>query len=322
MLLDRQCWAVWTGLKRKLGRCVRRELNPKTNRLLYLHSRWLTVHVPLVRFIQSICGIVEIGGEPPAMLHLSDGGHFENLGFLPLFKRRLKKILVVDGGYIKSGSQYGNDLLAAMELAREILHCSFTYADKTGRDVLAKIREKFALTKKDRNHRQPPRWFKFQVHYHDIDEKGNRINAGEGEVIIISPRHPGKNKEAKTVTWKKCEVTIDPDLERGGVKNTDPGKAKEMWGEGPGLSSQDADNLEGCCCECCHGCCHYCCYVCSCCYYCSCCKPSKFCFGVFPHHKTANQLFTPKMFSAYHREGYRACDDVLEAEGGNEFFKT
>ena len=224
------------------------------------------------------------------MLHLSDGGHFENLALLPLFKRRLMKILVVNGGYINCGSQYGSALVAAMELAREILHCSFTSADKAGGDVLAEIRETFALAKKDRERRLPPRWFKFQVHYHDIDEEGNRTNAGEGEVIIISPRHPSKGATANSVTWEECKVTIDP----------------EMWGEGPVVSSEEADNLTGCCCECCHGCC---CNI-------------KDCCGVFPHHVTANQLFTPKMFSAYHREGYRACRDALAALDGDEFFNA
>lgn len=35
--------------------------------------------------------------------------------------------------------------------------------------------------------------------------------------------------------------------------------------------------------------------------------------GFFPHHATLNQFFTPALFSAYHREGYRAC---LDAEIG------
>ena len=33
--------------------------------------------------------------------------------------------------------------------------------------------------------------------------------------------------------------------------------------------------------------------------------------GAFPQHLTINQCFTPTMFSAYHREGYRAS---MEAE--------
>ena len=34
----------------------------------------------------------------------------------------------------------------------------------------------------------------------------------------------------------------------------------------------------------------------------------------FPNHSTANQFFTPLMFSAYHREGFRACVEAEAAE--------
>ena len=46
--------------------------------------------------------------------------------------------------------------------------------------------------------------------------------------------------------------------------------------------------------------------------------------GVFPHHVTLNQFFTSSMYTAYHREGYRACLDAelerffSETETGDE----
>ena len=45
---------------------------------------------------------------------------------------------------------------------------------------------------------------------------------------------------------------------------------------------------------------------------------SNFCCNIFPQHITANQFFTPRMFEAYHREGYRAC---VEAEQ-EDFMKS
>ena len=79
----------------------------------------------------------------------------------------------------------------------------------------------------------------------------------------------------------------------------------EGWGRSPinsYLSKKEVDVIEGCpggigCCECCHikPCCSYSCLT-------------------FPRHLTANQFYTPSMFTAYHREGYRACmecDDFL-----------
>ena len=84
------------------------------------------------------------GPSPPPILRLSDGGHIENLAILPLLKKRLPKIVVVDGGHKTTDSEWGSDLLAAMSIARERLHCSFIGLD--GRDVIEDIKEKFIYT--------------------------------------------------------------------------------------------------------------------------------------------------------------------------------
>ena len=36
--------------------------------------------------------------------------------------------------------------------------------------------------------------------------------------------------------------------------------------------------------------------------------------GAFPQHITANQFFTPRMFRAYHCEGYNACMEANAAD--------
>ena len=128
---------------------------------------------------------------------------------------------------------------------------------------------------------------RFKVHYYEkksIFEEG--IKVGEGEVLLISPRHPDSGiKTQEHVTWKEALRDIDVDLEAGD------------WGLGPQLDSEEAESLTFCCCECCHG------------------NRlrglSKMMCGTFPQHITANQFFTPRMFSAYHSEGYNAC---VEAE--------
>ena len=81
------------------------------------------------------------GPYPPPVLRLSDGGHIENLAILPLLKRRLERIVVVDGGHKSNDSQWGQDLINAFSLAREKLHCSFIGQD--GRDVIEDLKEKF-----------------------------------------------------------------------------------------------------------------------------------------------------------------------------------
>ena len=81
------------------------------------------------------------GPNPPPVLSLSDGGHIENLGILPLLKLRLKKIIVVDGGRTILDQDYGESLLRALDLARKKLGCTFSGMD--GRDIAGDIRDNF-----------------------------------------------------------------------------------------------------------------------------------------------------------------------------------
>ena len=85
--------------------------------------------------------VVNLGPSPPPILRLSDGGHIENLATLPLLKKRLPKIVVVDGGHKSEDSEWGDAFLKALSLARQKLHCSFIGLD--GRDVIEDIKEKF-----------------------------------------------------------------------------------------------------------------------------------------------------------------------------------
>ena len=91
---------------------------------------------------------------PPVLL-LSDGGHFENLALLPLLKKRLKKIVVVDGDHKEDDMHYGDSLLKALMLARTYLDCSFL--SKDGGDVISFLFDAFQDPKKGKL----PRFFKF-----------------------------------------------------------------------------------------------------------------------------------------------------------------
>ena len=99
------------------------------------------MHIPFVRFMRQMLFVTNKGSSPPPVLRLSDGGHIENLAILPLLKKRLEKIVVVDGGHKSNDSQWGQDLINAFSLAREKLHCSFIGID--GRDVIEDVKEKF-----------------------------------------------------------------------------------------------------------------------------------------------------------------------------------
>ena len=98
--------------------------------------------------------VTNVGPNPPAVLYLSDGGHIENLGILPLLKLRLTKIISVEGGRTILDEDYGASLLIALDMARKKLNCSFTGMD--GRDITEDIRDKFER----RSFRSQPRSYR------------------------------------------------------------------------------------------------------------------------------------------------------------------
>ena len=77
--------------------------------------------------------------------------------------------------------------------------------------------------------------------------------------------------------------------------------------------SEESMELTFCCCEFCH------CNSCLChCLTKGCCSFSSCLCNEFPQHSTINQFFTPKMFSVYHQEGRRACEEAK----ADEFLKS
>ena len=99
------------------------------------------MHISFVYFMREMFSKDNIGPVPPPVLLLSDGGHIENLGILPLLKRRLSRIVVVDGGYKEDEKAYGDGLLDALMLARTKLKCSFV--SENGQDVITDLMETF-----------------------------------------------------------------------------------------------------------------------------------------------------------------------------------
>lgn len=105
-------------------------------------------------------------------------------------------------------------------------------------------------------------------------------------MLLIAPREPQKGVK---------------------VEETDPKLFDDVDGlGGMTLDQKEVEDLTFCCCESCHG--------------------SEFCglssslCNTFPQHITANQFFTPRMFEAYHREGYRACVEAEQLQ--DDFMKV
>ena len=192
--------------------------------------------------------------------------------------------MVVDGGTFKKEQGVAEALFSALEKARTTLHCSFIGIN--GRDVNEDFRTKVI----DRSSSKQPRSYRFKVEYYDFNDEGEEHKAGEGEVIYILPRHPKQGPSGEHKTWEEVTGDVRIDIEAG------------LWGNGPEVEEEEVERLTCCCCECCH---------------CSLLQllSGSLC-GAFPYHSTANQFFTPAMFTAYHREGYRSCmeayaDDFL-----------
>ena len=257
--------------------------------------RWCIVNVHHVRFIREALGVVNVGPTPPPILHLSDGGHVENLGILPLLKRRLQRIVIVDGGTLKEEQGVAAALLSALNKARATLHCSFM--GMSGRDVNEDLRTKVI----DRPSSQQPRSYRFKVEYYDYKDEGEEYKVGEGEVLYILPRHPNQGLSGEHKTWEEVTGDVRIDIEA------------ELWGSGPKVEAEEVERLTFCCCDCCHR---------------SLLQilSGSLC-GTFPYHSTANQFFTPAMFTAYHREGYQSCmearadDFLLGTEVISEYMK-
>ncbi|CAH3110539.1 unnamed protein product, partial [Porites lobata] len=156
--------------------------------------RWFTVHNSFVYNLRLLFSKDTIGPIPPAVLLLSDGGHYQNLAVLPLLQRKVKRIVVVDGGHKDKEDKYGDSILDALKIARTQLNCSFYNED--GKDVIADLMRSFVNPQK----RKKPHCYKFKVHYDTENE--------DGEIILLVPRKPEdilskeKNKE---LTFCCCE---------------------------------------------------------------------------------------------------------------------
>jgi len=81
----------------------------------------------IYRYLALLLQLVDIKNTWPHYLFLSDGGHLENLGILPLLRRRCKRIFICDGSQDVKGTC--DELFKSLRLAEERLYCSFLALD-------------------------------------------------------------------------------------------------------------------------------------------------------------------------------------------------
>ena len=126
-------------------------------RVILFICRWFIAHNSFVYNARLLFSKDNIGPTPPPVLLLIDGGHYQNLAILPLLQRKLKRIVVVDGGYKHEEEAYGEDILDALMLARAELNCSFYGED--GKDVITDLMQMFVRPKEER--KEKPRYYKY-----------------------------------------------------------------------------------------------------------------------------------------------------------------
>jgi len=82
------------------GACSLRNNFTNKPRSTNRHKCWDSLYpfLPHVTSIATWANFVEETSHLPSLLYISDGGHTENIGLLPLLSRRLKTIVLVNGG--------------------------------------------------------------------------------------------------------------------------------------------------------------------------------------------------------------------------------
>jgi len=132
-----------------------------------------------------------VGEKSPPFLHLTDGGHFDNLGLYELLKRRCKKIVVFDGGYDPQVTC--DDLVWALnqkEFRREAVYRAERYSKSKKKTKLISIDEaidKFRASKESshlvihihwtKENRETEIWYS-KLRARDRDAEGDTVCCG------------------------------------------------------------------------------------------------------------------------------------------------
>jgi len=192
--------------------------------ILEIHATKSPHELLFYRFFASVLKLDITFSNWPSYVYISDGGHTENFGLLPLIRRKCKLIFICDGSY--DPTETCDAFLLALNLSEERLYCSFL-ADNPSISVSNSFKTEFI------GNPNKARYFTCKVRYSD---------GSEGNIVYL--------KSKKSVKWNGM-----------------------FW---------------------------------------DCCKSWSCCsliFGQFPQHSTANQFFSPGLYSLYQEEGFRAFED-------------
>lgn len=232
----------------------------------------------------------------PSMLYLSNGGHTENLGLLPLLARRLRWIVLACGS-----DEECLALHSALDQARVKLGVSFRElkSDQRRRHV-KRVASKELDLKSDieffaRDELQ--RILVFEVLY------PRAIRSWKKSAGSFAPSSLDQSPQQKGYIFFMQPVDQHP---KGFSEGEEPGPTDTPLGaECIEHLDQRHAPLAGCCCRCCHRL-----------------DMLRGIGGEFPYHATAFQFFTPTLFDAYHVQGARAMKDAFEIVLDHQVEKT
>lgn len=237
--------------------------------------------LPFARLLTMLAGHSWWGQDIPPMLYISDGGHTENLGLLPLLARRLTTIVLVNGGQDPDCL----DLRSALKQAHNKLGIMFRPlpADRVRRkqehitsDANLDLEADITYFCKDKFQRV----LVFEAVY---------TNPSESLLIPRPARYAYDGSPQYATIFYLQPTRLHPDGLIGRSRGEDLDGASVIQSV-----PETHKSLAGCCCTCCH-------------------RVERLLpvSGAFPFHSTAFQFFTPMMYDAYHAQGARAMRDAL-----------
>eukprot|EP00117_Sycon_ciliatum_P029098 scpid35039/ scgid23251/ len=160
--------------------------DPLTEWIASFSTKFITSSPLALMFREVLCSAA-CGTYPDVTVNVSDGGHTENLGLLPLLKRRSKFIIVCDGS-ANVGIGNCSELERSLQLARQWLGCRFTSLE--GMDLDADILQTLGSS----SNGIAPQAFHFKVRY--IGMRTGVVNGvHEGDILVLQPRHPAHRVE-------------------------------------------------------------------------------------------------------------------------------
>jgi hypothetical protein len=228
----------------------------------------------------------------PSALYLSDGGHTENLGLLPLLARRLPVIIIADAS---GDSDPVAGLRTALKQARQKLGVTFGRNRKD-----QERRRKLDMGESSDEHQKTKKNRKPDLDA-DLTRFGQQLEDDKCRAFAFRATYPKYRDEDEDECADIIFLKPNRYNPSKGMEHSENHECDEAGRSQPQPAPQGGeDQLAEVGLEC--GCSRHCCSLTS-------LRP---CCGSFPVITTANQCFTPRLWDKMHCQGYAAAREALQ----------